>query len=184
MFESEGYNLKQIQKRKINDGTSHLYSFIYKFYSPRTKLFYILHADYHSHNIFAIKFYAKRDRKSDNKYSKIINKGDVQNILITCVKVIPVLLQSYPEASFCFIASPSIDKKTKRIEGFELNQRFRIYQGLVSRIIGNENFIHYEYSPISGYLFINSKVQKYEEYEKQLHDMFCKTYPNLTDMLL
>lgn len=185
MFESAGYDFIKIQRRKINDTSAHKYSHIYKFYSPKTKLTYILNADYHNHdfNLFAIKFYAKKDRKSEFKYSKITNKGDVQNILITCIKVIPVLLQEFPDASFCFIASRSIDKKSKRIENYKLNQRFKIYLGLISRIIGLENFIHFEYSGISGYLLVNNKVENYLEYENKVRHMLCETYPDLTTML-
>ncbi|MGN6530349.1 MAG: hypothetical protein ACTHK0_01170, partial [Ginsengibacter sp.] len=71
------------KKESVKTAGAHLFSFIYKFYSPVTKYFYILHADYHEGDFFAVKFYCKKDRHSDFKYSKIINKGDVGNILMT-----------------------------------------------------------------------------------------------------
>lgn len=179
MFESAGYELKFIQKQRIRDNSAHLYSFIYKFNSPVTKIQYILKADYHQNNIFAIKFYAKKDRKSDNKYSKITNKGDVQNILLTCLTILPILLKDYPDASFCFIGSPSIDKKSNRIENFSNNQRFRIYRDFVSRLIGEQTFAHFEYKSISGYSLINRKNKDLEQYEKTIREMFCNTYNDL-----
>lgn len=66
---------------------------------------YIVYADYHEHDFIALKFYAKKDRKSNRKYSNVINKGDVANILITCAKCIPELLKIHLTASFGFIGT-------------------------------------------------------------------------------
>ena len=84
-FDYPGYSLKFVQKRPCKDGTAHLFTLIYKFYSPITRYIYIFHADFHEENVFALKFYAKKDRHSDYKYSKLTNKGDVANILITAL---------------------------------------------------------------------------------------------------
>ena len=126
-FDYEGYELKFIQKKPCKDGSDHLFSLIYKFFSPVTRYIYILHADYHRDDFFAIKFYCKKDRHSDFKYSKIINKGDIGNILMTCIKIVPILLNVFPNASFGFIASRSIDDATQKVESYINNQRFRIY---------------------------------------------------------
>ncbi len=93
IFDYPGYDLQFIQKRRIKDGSAHLFSFLYKFYSPITELQYVLTADYHEGDFFAIKFYAKMLRKSDFKYSLITNKGDVGNLLVTCLKCVPLLLK-------------------------------------------------------------------------------------------
>jgi len=62
---------------------------------------------------------------------KLFNKGDVGNILMTCVKVIPLLLNDYPEASFGFIGSRTVDEISRKVESFINNQRFRIYRQLI-----------------------------------------------------
>gem|GEM_PF-3174736 len=72
IFDYPGYDLQFIQKRRIKDGSAHLFSFLYKFYSPVTELQYVLTADYHEGDFFAIKFNAKMHRKSDFKYSLCI----------------------------------------------------------------------------------------------------------------
>lgn len=65
---------------------------------------YFLRAEHHLHDVFALKFHLKQSQKQPNKYTQIVNKGDVRNILLSCLSVIPLILQKYPNASFGFIA--------------------------------------------------------------------------------
>lgn len=50
------YALKFIQKEPCNDESDHLFTYIYKFYSPDIRLHYVLRAEYHSGCVFTIKF--------------------------------------------------------------------------------------------------------------------------------
>lgn len=175
----KGYPIQYVQKKQINDESAHLFTLIYKFHSPITGFIYIINADYHSSDVFAIKFYVKQHRRSDYKYSKITNKGDLVNILVSNARVVPELLKDYPNASFGFIGSRTIDKKSKKIEGVILNQRFRIYRNIVSSIIGTKTFQHFEYIDISGYLLINKNSGNVKHKEKELKVMFSETYPSL-----
>jgi hypothetical protein len=175
----KGYQLEFVQKRQIHDESDHLFTLIYKFHSPKTGLIYIINADYHSFDVFAIKFYVKQHRRSEYKYSKITNKGDLINILISNAKIIPELLKNYTTASFGFIGSRTIDQKSRKIEGVVLNQRFRIYRRLVSAIIGTKTFEHFEYVDISGYLLINKADCNIKLKEKEIKKMFTQTYPSL-----
>jgi hypothetical protein len=127
IFDYPGYPLTFIQQQRCADDSAHEYTRIYKFYSPITRYFYIVRAEYHVHGIFAIKFYCKKDRKSEFKYSKIVNRGDLGNIIMSCARVIPVLLENHPTASFAFAASPSEDTKNKRKEQIQDTQRYRLY---------------------------------------------------------
>jgi len=181
-FDYPGYLLKFIQKSPCRDGSAHLFTLVYKFYSPVTKYIYILNADYHEEDVFAIKFYAKKDRHSDYKYSRLTNKGDVANILISCLKVIPIILQNYPGASFGFIGARTIDKVSKRVEGFNNTQRFRVYRKIVELKIGFHTFDHYVYEAVSGYLLINKANVALESKEKTIIKMFADTYQNLPDI--
>ncbi|HWZ03824.1 MAG TPA: hypothetical protein VNX40_09450 [Mucilaginibacter sp.] len=182
-FDYPGYPLKFVQKRPCKDGSSHLFTLVYKFHSPITKYIYILHADYHEENVFAIKFYAKKDRNSDYKYSLLTNKGDVGNILITCLKAIPLILKDYPDASFGFIGSRTIDMESKTAEDYGNNQRFRIYRRIIDKKIGLNIFEHYVYEPISGYLLVNKSArQDIDIKKKAITKMFQETYHNLPDL--
>lgn len=112
-----------------------------------------------------MKFYVQQHSKSDFKYHKITNKGDVGNILMTCLLAVLILLQKYPKSSFAFMASPSIDPKTNKVEPLTKNQRFKTYTYVVSQKIGTETFEHIIYEHISGYLLLNRKAQQMEAKE-------------------
>ena len=165
-----------------DDTTDHLYTYVYKFFSTVTKYFYILNADYHNEDAFAIKFYCKKDRGSIYKYSKIINKGDLPNILVTCAKVIPLLLEKYPTASFAFGASSSVDSKNNLQEPLAKNQRFEVYTYLVSRKIGRVTFKHKKFPKISCYMLINRNCDDINKKERKLKKIFKRTYPNLASI--
>ncbi|TDE16185.1 hypothetical protein [Dyadobacter psychrotolerans] len=182
-FDYPGYPLRFIQKDKCTDESAHLFTHIYKFYSPVTQYFYILRADYHEEDVFSIKFYCKKDRKSDFKYSKIINKGDIGNILLSCANVIPKLLTDYPAASFALVGSRSIDKISGTIEPFSNNQRFRIYAEIIAKKFGAVTFEHVTYPEVSGYLLINRKSGDLPLKESAIKRMFALTYNNLPDII-
>lgn len=178
-FDYPGYKLLLIQTCYCRDGSAHLFTRIYKFYSPVTKYFYILRAEYHREDIFVVKFYAKPHRKSEHKYRKVVNRGDLGNILITCVKAIPVLLSEYPTASFGLIGSPSIDKRSKKIENYINNQRFKVYAQIAAEKIGSETFTHLKYTEISGYLLLNNACGDVDMKEKAVRKMFSETYNSI-----
>jgi hypothetical protein len=180
MFDSGGYELIFVQRDRIKKQGNHLESYIFKFFSNKSKTKYIIKADYHKQNVFAIKFYPKIYKYLDEKkYHRISNKGDVSNVLITCVKVIPKLLKIYPSASFSFIASPSIDNISDRVEDYQSNQRFRIYRQLVIQKIGSRTFDHFEFDEVSAYMLVNRSNLNIESYVSDVSTMFIDTYDDL-----
>lgn len=179
-FNYNGYELTFIQKKNIKDGSDHLFSFIYKFYSPVTKLNYVLIADCHANDFISIKFYPKCYRKSDYKYNLIVNRGDLGNIVITCIKVIPILLGMYPTASFGFAAARTLDRQSRTLEPVERTQRFKLYCYVSQKTIGNATFQHFEYPDISGYILVNRNHEKcVDELEKEIASMLRETYNDL-----
>lgn len=178
-FDYPGYDLKFVQRARCKDGSSHLFTYVFKFHSPITRYFYILRAEFHEEDVFVIKFYVKAHRKSDLKYSKIVNRGDYGNIFISCVKCIPLLLEHHPSASFGLIGSPSYDSRSKRIESYFNNQRFKIYSRVAAEKIGTETFTHIKDENISGYLLINNCHTETDKKMKAIKDMFAKTYNNI-----
>lgn len=180
-FDYPGYDLKFIQKEPCNDTTAHEYTLVYKFFSTVTRLHYIVRADYHKGDVFAIKFYCKQHRRSERKYNIITNKGDLGNILVTCAKVIPLLLESYPSASIGFSGARTIDRQ-KRAEGYYNNQRYKIYKRLIPMKIGRATFEHVAYDRISSYLLINRNSVDILQKEKELKEMFIDTYTDLFEL--
>ena len=69
------YPLDFIQKASPGKGDAFDYAYIYKFYTERTaisqRLKYIIRVEAYE-DVFAVKFYAARDRKLDNKYNRIL----------------------------------------------------------------------------------------------------------------
>lgn len=181
-FDYEGYKIRFIQKEPCRDESAHLYTLVYKFFSPVTRYFYILRADYHEHDFFAVKFYCKKDKRSDNKYSKVINKGDIGNILITCAKIVPYLLIDYPNSSFGIAGARTIDPVSKTIETYYNNQRFRLYNYIIPKKIGQKTFAHFAYREISGYLLVNRTSGDIVKKERELREMLVTTYSQIHDL--
>jgi len=182
-FDYPGYDLHFIQKEGCKDGTAHEFTYVYKFHSPITGYHYVLRADYHAEDVFAVKFYCKKDRHSEYKYSKIINKGDIGNILITCAEAIPLLLEKHPTASFGFVGARTIDKASGKVESYINTQRFRVYKEIIKIKFGKVTFEHYEYPEVSGYLLINRKSgNDLATKEAAIRKMFSGTYNNLPDI--
>lgn len=182
IFNSPGYPLRFIQRQLCRDGSDHLFTLIYKFNSPITRYAYILRAEYHSEGVFALKFYAQKDSKSDYKYSHIVNKGDVFNILITCLRSVQLILKDYPDASFGFIGARTIDPISNRAEDFENTQRFRVYSQIVEATIGDQTFDHFIYESVSGYLLVNRNAGDIDNKEQLIRQMFTRTYNNLLNI--
>jgi hypothetical protein len=180
-FDYPGYPLSFIQRQRCLDETAHQFSWIYKFFSLVTRYFYILRAEQHEGNVFAVKFYCKKDRRSEFKYSKIVNKGDLGNIVMSCATVIPLLLQQFPGASFAFAASRSVDTKNKLIESGDLTQRYLLYAYMIPAKFGTQTFEHIQYELISSYLLLNRNAPLPLT---QIENMLKATYPNLRDLYL
>nr|WP_315423429.1 hypothetical protein [uncultured Pedobacter sp.] len=102
--------------------------------------------------------------------------------MITCLNVIPLILQDYPEASFGFIGSRTIDTASKTVEDYHNTQRFRIYRELVEQKIGYHTFEHFTYEQVSGYLLINRSADNINAKERLIVKMFGDTYHNLLEV--
>lgn len=163
MFDSTSpFNISFVQKEKASkERDSFDYALIYKFYTTHTdkyqRLKYILRVEAYD-DVFAIKFYAARDRKLDNRYNRIIKAHNYKNalrIFYTCASIIPKLLKEYPYASFAVNGAESLDLESDKVESRNKNQRFRIYRTIALNLFGRETFEHIQYEEISSYLLVN-----------------------------
>ncbi|MDT0678833.1 hypothetical protein [Autumnicola musiva] len=177
-----GYPLNFIQEEPATYVACHDRTWIFKFFSPKVKLHYIVRAERHSHEFFAIKFYAKKHKRSDRKYNIVINKGDVANILVTCAKAIPYILTDYPNASFGFIGSRTIDPYSNKVEGYANNQRYKLYKYHIPQLIGDQVFVHTAYKKASAYSLINKNVGDTKKYEKKVKSIIVNHYENILDI--
>ena len=109
------YKCYFIQKASPSNGDAFDFSYIYKFYTDRTdkyqRLKYIIRVEAHD-SVFALKFYAARDRKLDKKYNRILQAHGYTNslrIFVTCAYLVPEILKKHPNASFAINGASSID---------------------------------------------------------------------------
>ena len=129
-FDSEGYDLRFIQRQvpRANSSIRFTSVNIYKFKSEITGFQYIVRAEFYNDDLFMIKFYVQSQSASEYKYSTITNKGDLINILNTCINVIVSLSIDMPQTSFGILAAQTFDKRSKRFEPLRETQRFKIYK--------------------------------------------------------
>ncbi len=178
----QGYPIKFIQKASPKENDAFDFCRIYSFYTDPTpecqRLKYIIRAEAHN-DVFALKFYAARDKNLDNKYNRIMGihtyKGALK-IFITCAALIPILAKDFPEASYIVNGARTIDHLNKVEDGNE-TQRFRIYRTLATKIIGEQQYEHYQFKEISSYLLVKRKKDINIENEKnRIKSIFMDRY--------
>jgi hypothetical protein len=171
-----GYPFKFVQQKKVRDSSGHLSTHIFTFRSDQNGLKYVINIEEYDEELFAIKFYPKCLKRSDYRYNKIINKGDVINVLMTCVSIVPHILSKNKNASFGFVGSRTIDSRRVFVESYNENKRYRIYSELIKQVIGGRTFVHIEYEKISGYLLINKNFRSIANKERKIKGVLNKIY--------
>lgn len=176
------YQIQFIQKASPKKGDAFDFSYIYKFYTERTPLYqrlkYIIRVEAHD-SVFAIKFYASRDKKMDDKYNRIIKAHSYTQairVFLTCAYIVPEILKRHPDASFAINGAQSIDLYSDKIEGERNNQRFRIYKSLSERLFSRNKFEHFEFEEISSYLMVNKNAGDVFELKDKFRSMFIERY--------
>lgn len=187
MVDFPHYDLKFIQREPCRDKSSHLWTLIYKFFCEDSKVHYIVRAEYHEENVFAIKFYCKQHRKSKYKYNKLMNVHNysgLMKILNTCILVVIKILEQFPSANLALSSARSIDfsHRVKLVEDLPENQRYRVYTELIKKRIGNKTFTHYKFPKYSSYLLVNNKAKDISKKKDLIKKMFVETYNELPDV--
>lgn len=176
------YEYYFIQKASPSNGDAFDFSYIYKFYTDGSneyqRLKYIIRVEAHD-SVFALKFYAARDRKLDLKYNRILkahNYTKSMRIFVTCAYLVPEILKKHPNASFAINGARSVDIYADKIENKNNDQRFRIYKILSNRLFSRVQFEHYEFKEISSYLMVNRKCGDVNKEKDRIKDMFLDRY--------
>lgn len=183
----QAYDIKFIQKASPTLRDAFNFCRVYRFYTDPIptcqRLKYIIRAEAHD-KVFAIKFYAARDKKLDNKYNRTLGVYDYTSalrIFVTCASLIPELMKDFPEYSYIVNGARTIDIN-KKIESESETQRFRVYRALATKIIGTSLFEHYQFKEISSYLLVRKQPNIDTEEEKnKIKQMFLDRY-NIEDI--
>lgn len=142
-----------------NPELTHVYSFFALSKKHNSLFKYIIRVEKYE-DCFAIKYYCTRNKHSEFKYSRVLNLFDAietKRIMETCASVIPIILKSYPDASFVFNGSRTHDSGNY-VESTSKTQRYRIYIELVRRLFGQEVFDIKYYDDSSSCIFVNRKA--------------------------
>lgn len=175
----KSYPLYFVQKASPGEGDAFDYAYIYKFYTERTSLYqrikYVMRVEAYE-DVFAIKFYAARDRKLDDKYNRILRahnyRGTLQTLL-TCAEVVLHLYARHPSASFVVQGASSKDFESGKEEDGYRTQRYRIYSRLAFSLFSNKNFYHSDEENASVYMLINRhNCPDVEEKAERIKQMF------------
>jgi len=176
MFDGIPYKLVHVQKSSPTLSEDFLFVEIYKFFTNKN-VKYIVRAEMHKENVFAVKYYASFQRKLDHKYQMLTVKGDAHKVILTCSMLLPILLSKYPTASFALNGSRTISPANNKVERMSNNQRFRIYSFFIDLKIGRQTFEHYVFEEVSSYLLVNKKTNEPTNIKKKkIMDMFLSTY--------
>lgn len=128
---------------------------IYRF--KTSNYVYLVEVECYPQNIYVLKFYQRIHKVNKEKFNLLTNEGRCSRIVGTCFSIFMDIYQKNPLASFGFIGSNTIDKKTGNTEPKSETKRFRIYRLAVISYFGEETFTHFENASNSIYLAISNK---------------------------
>jgi len=130
--------------------------------------------------VFAVKFYAARDRKSEHdKYSLAhgqMGVGAVLSIFNNCLSIIIEIGNRYPDCSFVFKGAEAYDSRMHKWEDENENQRFRIYRAYLSKNVGNVTYTHFHFPENSIYLLVHNSDEDVEAKKDRLMMSLKKRY--------
>lgn len=105
------------------------------------------------HPICVIKFYDRDDRNSENRFTKLTNKGNFKPIFRTCINIMLELRTQNPFLSFAFIGAPTPHEKGEG--NTAKTQRYRIYEYGMNQFFSNLHFKHAYLEEHSLYILFN-----------------------------
>ena len=164
------YPFHYIQKEK-GDGTCILETHLYRFRSEKSKLVYIVRVERYKYDVYAVKFYLKNHRLSENKYRLLTYTYEPRRIINTCIKIMLSIFKENPNASFGFIGSNNLGENECG------TKRYRVYSKLVATYFSDEYFHHKENIGKSAYMLINKNALKNnKDMVRQSEDFFISQY--------
>lgn len=170
---------------------------LYRFKS-KTNRTYIVMVESYPNDFYAVKFYPKNHAGQKDKYNTITNVGEsVKPIVYTCVSIMLDIARKEPFSSFGFLGSNTMHfaektfttknkvspclshkrKLKKEKESLKNTQRYRIYHRIVSTLISQTEFEHYDNDDISCFaLFRRDSLSKNSRYKDDIIKYFKTNY--------
>ncbi|GAB3790238.1 hypothetical protein GCM10028818_60090 [Spirosoma horti] len=114
---------------------------------------YIVRAELYPNNVYAIKYFLKAHRLSENRYNFLTGLGGGSRIFATCLKIMVYLYQRDPTVSFGIVGANLLKVDKKKDE----NKRFRIYSNIFGNVFPPTKFIHSQSTSDAAYFLINKE---------------------------
>ena len=126
---------------------------------------YIVNVEQYEYHLFAIKFYLKAHRFSQNKYKLLTNHHNIPPIIRTCVEIMLYFLKHNPYASFCFVGENSFEESVAE------TKRFKVYKRVMENHFSPLSFWHLIDTNRSFYLLQNKLSNTPEKMEDLIHSL-------------
>jgi hypothetical protein len=120
----------------------------YRFKTKRNRVYFVNIPQF-ERNIYALKFYRRDHKLSDERYKIIVNDYDARNVIFTVLTIGLSIIKNDPVASFVFVGMPKLE------EDIMNTKRFRVYSLFASFFISTEDFIHASDINNSLYILLN-----------------------------
>lgn len=133
---------------------------------------YIVHVEEYEDEVFVVKFYMKRHKRSPDKYRLLSHMRDMQGIVRTCIEIMLEVYRKRPFASFGFLGMPNSDEARGN------TQRYRIYKYVMQNFFPPTVFRHYPLDTHSAYLMLN--VNSLASLDA-ISERFAEWYPGLME---
>jgi len=168
----------QLTIKNEEDASFHIKTFIYRVKTSKGN--YIMHVEEYINNFYAIKFYPVRFKRHPDKFNIIVKNGALQVVIGTCLRILLEFFLTNPDASFGFIATPTIVEDF--IEDKSNNQRYRIYKQVMQNFFGDQTFAHFADIKTSAYLMVNKSCHSVTDLVREMQEKFSDMYPEIFDL--
>ena len=149
------YKMSKIERIGEHDVIVHHLTF--RTSKKRTIIVYV--HEHKEHSLYALKFFDKNHRLSDNKYSLLTSDGEASAIINTNIAIMQYFYKKNPYASFTFMGAPTTEELKKNLQanhhGGYNTKRFRLYRRIMSLFFNPARFLHVQNFKCSGYLIAN-----------------------------
>jgi hypothetical protein len=173
-YKFEKRSSKKVDKSNLNFLCVWIYTF-----TTHSGTTYIVELNEYKGNIFVLKFYPKKFRISENRYSLCTNEYDAPRILRTCLAIGEQLYEE-KQGKICvaFMGARSPDEPL-----LYRTKRWEVYRKFVTRFFGKESFEHVMSEQTSSYILISKLMENYVDLVQDVPRLLLDSHPELIEQL-
>ena len=144
---------------------------LYRFKSLKSKRVYIVRIECYDMNVYAIKFYLKCHRFSENKYNLLSNDYEPRRIVLTCISILKEIYKDDIHSSFAFIGANCLGEPN------HATRRFFVYKKIITTFFGVETFEHRYNESNSAYILVRkTEIENNPDFIDKIEKSFSSIY--------